>query len=74
MAIATNCSATERVENTLKHSHQVEIIKQDDTNAIENGELGASSGVLNVVVSGLGLFSDGYNAQISEYTFSKACA
>lgn len=26
-----------------------------------------SSGILNVVVSGLALFSDGYNAQISEY-------
>lgn len=26
-----------------------------------------SSGVLNVVVSGLALFSDGYNAQISKF-------
>lgn len=74
MAVATNCSATERVETTMKHSHQGEIMKQDDTNSIEDGELRASSGVLNVVVSGLGLFSDGYNAQISEFTFSEACA
>ncbi|RAH60415.1 MFS general substrate transporter [Aspergillus piperis CBS 112811] len=65
MAVATNCSATERVETTMKHSHQGEIMKQDDTNSIEDGELRASSGVLNVVVSGLGLFSDGYNAQIT---------
>lgn len=70
MAVSTNCSATEQVEITTKYSHQVEITKQDDTEAIEDGEL-VASGVLNVVVSGLGLFSDGYNAQISECTFGR---
>ncbi|OJJ76013.1 hypothetical protein ASPBRDRAFT_51692 [Aspergillus brasiliensis CBS 101740] len=49
----------------MKQSHQVGKKKQDDTEVIEEAEVGASSGVLNVVVSGLGLFSDGYNAQIT---------
>ncbi|GKZ26146.1 hypothetical protein AbraIFM66951_009570 [Aspergillus brasiliensis] len=65
MAVSTNRSAAEQAETTMKQSHQVGIKKQDDTDVIEEAEVGASSGVLNVVISGLGLFSDGYNAQIT---------
>ncbi|GKZ31651.1 hypothetical protein AbraIFM66950_000340 [Aspergillus brasiliensis] len=67
MAVSTNRSTAERAETTMKQSHQVGIKKQDETEVIEEAEVGASSGVLNVVVSGLGLFSDGYNAQIIGY-------
>lgn len=35
---------------------------------VEASQSGKSSGVLNVFISGLALFSDGYNAQISKYT------
>ncbi|KAB8232723.1 uncharacterized protein BDW43DRAFT_102134 [Aspergillus alliaceus] len=34
---------------------------------VEAGQSGKSSGVLNVIISGLALFSDGYNAQIIGY-------
>ncbi|KAE8377293.1 major facilitator superfamily domain-containing protein [Aspergillus bertholletiae] len=38
----------------------------EGTEDIETGQSKKSSGVLNVIISGLALFSDGYNAQISE--------
>lgn len=53
------------------------IMKNDKTEPIEStnwaleaqdnekGNIERKSGVLNVIVSGLALFSDGYNAQIS---------
>ncbi|KJK65105.1 MFS like protein [Aspergillus parasiticus SU-1] len=37
---------------------------------VEAGQSGKSSGVLNVFISGLALFSDGYNAQISRLSNS----
>ncbi|OGM43396.1 inorganic phosphate transporter [Aspergillus bombycis] len=43
-------------ENTVESSEDVEA-----------GQSGKSSGVLNVIISGLALFSDGYNAQIIGY-------
>jgi hypothetical protein len=56
-------------EATVKHwgnpQGQEDIIGKNDN--IEAGQSKKSSGVLNVIISGLALFSDGYNAQISEY-------
>lgn len=41
-------------------------LSQSDLNFEQHEPEKKRSGVLNVVVSGLALFSDGYNAQISE--------
>ncbi|PYH92069.1 metabolite transport protein [Aspergillus ellipticus CBS 707.79] len=64
MTVSSDCSAIERVETTVKRDK--EPVQTSRERQDESEKESRSSGVLNVVVSGLGLFSDGYNAQISE--------
>lgn len=52
---------------------------QDDTNEIEPSQdaqivqISRKSGILNVIISGLALFSDGYNAQNSKLSLVYLC-
>lgn len=52
---------------------------QDDTNGIEPSknaqivQISRKSGILNVIISGLALFSDGYNAQNSKLSLVDLC-
>ncbi|KAE8421781.1 major facilitator superfamily domain-containing protein [Aspergillus pseudocaelatus] len=50
----SNWAGLQGRENTIESSEDVEV-----------GQSSKSSGVLNVIISGLALFSDGYNAQIT---------
>lgn len=53
---------------------QDENEKHDDTSNLEESEpKKKTSSALNVVVAGLALFSDGYNAQISMSSVIPAC-
>lgn len=61
-------SPADKLPNGEDKSHTVEEhqLHNNESQDIEIGS--ARSGVLNVFVSGLALFSDGYNAQISMHT------
>jgi hypothetical protein len=51
----------------MKMEDSKEQVPQTDWDIEQRKPEKKRSGVLNVVVSGLALFSDGYNAQISTY-------
>ncbi|KAJ5044230.1 hypothetical protein NUH16_001029 [Penicillium rubens] len=59
--------ATSRNDSLMKMEDSKEQISQTDWDTEQRKPEKKRSGVLNVVVSGLALFSDGYNAQIIGY-------
>lgn len=60
MAMATSPS-----DSVMKMEDPKEQVSQPDWDIEQREPEKKRSGVLNVVISGLALFSDGYNAQIS---------
>ena len=55
-----------------KHDHQNHNyeIESEPSQDAQVGQISRKSGILNVVVSGLALFSDGYNAQNSKFNLT----
>lgn len=53
-------------EPSPKHDDQNDAYEVEPSRDEQIGQISRKSGILNVIVSGLALFSDGYNAQNSE--------
>lgn len=61
----TENSSKEIVEDSKLQPKEL-VTSYTNSTDVEQAQIGRTSSVLNVIVSGLALFSDGYNAQISK--------
>jgi hypothetical protein len=66
MAVASENAVMPAIKDPKDQPNETVASYTDSHETDEIAQVGRRTSVLNVVVSGMALFSDGYNAQISE--------